>query len=326
MKRPEGFDSPRDSGSRARPAKPLRPASEADSRGASTNAPDTDSGVRPPARSGRGGGRLPRASVPAAPSEREHRRALRRVARERRAYERGEIKRFTRRARSRRLATMGAMMVVALLLGVLAIAIYSPILALRTIEVDGTVLVDPSEVRASVDGQLGTPLALLDFSLIKHELAGFSLIRSYVTETVPPSTLKIHIVEREPVGALAVGATFTMVDPAGVVVGTSVTRPDSVPLIKLADQTPNSPGFRAVVKVLLALPAETLAQVDAITASTQDDVTFTLRGVGQRVVWGSADRSAFKSRVLIAMLAKLKRDVRLEVDVSAPESVVVTKR
>ena len=216
------------------------------------------------------------------------------------------------------------MALVGILVGVLAVAVYSPLLALRTIEVDGTTRIDDAAVSAAVDGQLGTPLALLNFAMIEQQLATFRLIRSYVTETVPPSTLRIHIVEREPVASRTVGEVFTLIDPAGVVLAESATRPDSVPLITLADQSADSAGFLAVAQVLLSLPATTLAQVDSVTASTQDNVTFTLRGVGQRVVWGNAERSAFKSRVLIAMLATLDQGAMFEVDVSAPESVVVT--
>jgi len=208
---------------------------------------------------------------------------------------------------------------------VLALAVYSPVLALRTISVEGATLLKATEVRTALDSQLGTPLALLDFAVIKKQLSQFPLIRSYVTETIPPSTLIIHVVEREPVGAIAAGESFQQVDPAGVVVAQSSTRPSTVPLIKLTDPTPDSPGFQSVVTVLLALPVDTLTRVDSITASTHDNVTFTLRGIGQSVVWGSADRSAFKSRVLIAMLKKLNPTSKLRVDVSAPESVVVTQ-
>ena len=262
--------------------------------------------------------------TPRQASAREHRSALRATAKERRRYEREEIKRFTKRARSRKLTAISAMALVGVLVGVLAVVVHSPMLALRTIEVDGTTRIDGAAVSAAVDGQLGTPLALLDFAMIEQQLATFRLIRSYVTETVPPSTLRIHIVEREPVASLTVGEVFTLIDPAGVVLAESATRPDSVPLITLADQSADSAGFLAVVRVLLSLPATTLAQVDSVTASTQDNVTFTLRGVGQRVVWGNAERSAFKSRVLIAMLATLDQGAMFEVDVSAPESVVVT--
>ena len=60
-------------------------------------------------------------------------------------------------------------------------AVYSPILALRTITVDGTSRIDAVEVQTAVDGQLGTPLALLDYDAITKDLTVFPLIRSYVT-------------------------------------------------------------------------------------------------------------------------------------------------
>jgi cell division protein FtsQ len=67
------------------------------------------------------------------------------------------------------------------------------------------------------------------------------------------------------------------------------------------------------------------AQVDVISASTRDDVTFTMTGVGHRVVWGSAERSAFKARVLAAAIVAAGQGVPSEFDVSAPESLVVRR-
>ena len=46
-----------------------------------------------------------------------------------------------------------------------------------------------------------------------------------------------------------------------------------------------------MTEVLLALPPDVLARVDAIAATTKDDVTLTLVGSQQRVVWGSAERA-----------------------------------
>ena len=59
--------------------------------------------------------------------------------------------------------------------------------------------------------------------------------------------------------------------------------------------------------MLLALPDSMLATVESATAQTKDDVTFVLAGVGQRVVWGSADHSALKSRVLQELIATQAR-------------------
>src|SRR5690554_63107 len=256
---------------------------------------------------------------PAADSAREARRA----ARERRRYERDEVRRFTRRSRHRRAAWITAIGVVVALVGTVTVAVYSPILALTKIEITGTSSVDPAEVLQAVDGQLGTPLALVDSDRLTRELEKFPLIQSYVTETVPPHTLIIHVTERKPVGALVTPAGFTVVDPAGVTISKSGTRPEGVPVVELAGAGVDSPVFDSVVEVLLALPDSVASRVDRITAATQDDVTLVFSGAGQRVVWGSATDSSLKARVLAALMATQGEDARVEYDVSAPLSAVI---
>ena len=257
---------------------------------------------------------------PPAQCERPDRAALRKSTRERRRYERGEVRRFTRRSRNRRLAWLSVATVIGTLIGAVAIAVYSPILVLRTIEIDGTARLSAEEVHAVVDDQLDTPLALIDFDGITAALGTFPLIRSYVTETVPPDTLIIHIVEREPVGAILSAGVYTLVDPAGIVVQSSIDRVPGVPVVDLAGQDTSSPAFESVVEVLLALPASFLAQVDSITARSQDDVSLVLTGIGQRVAWGSADNSVQKAAVLAALVGITDPSRQGEFDVSAPSN------
>jgi cell division protein FtsQ len=202
--------------------------------------------------------------------------------------------------------------------GLVLLAVFSPLLALRTIVVDGTSRVDPSAVKAALSNELGTPLALIDSRHITTALSNFPLIRSYVTETVPPNTLVIHIVERAPVGQILINGVYRLVDPAGVTVQESPTRVPAVPLLDLAGADANSPAFQAVVKVLLALPAALYAEVDSASAHTQDDVSFALTGVGQSVLWGSADDSASKAKLLAALIKVTDPSRPGQFDVSAP--------
>jgi cell division protein FtsQ len=215
---------------------------------------------------------------------------------------------------------------VTVLLGLLAVAVFSPLLSLSEITVEGADRVDAAEVRTSVESQLGTPLALLDFDLIEKQLGDFALIRSFVTRTVPPDTLVIRIVEREPLGVVDSDAGFDTVDAAGIVLASSVERPEGLPLIRMVSVDADGEVFGAISEVLLSLPSSLLAEVESIAATTRDDVTFVLRGVGHSVVWGSADSSAFKARVLATMLGSTASTVRSEFDVSAPESIVVTPK
>ena len=245
------------------------------------------------------------------------RRRLRKAARARRRFEHAEVRRFTRRTRRRRATWVTVSAIFGVLAVVLAVAVYSPILALREITIDGTSRINQEDLQEAVGDQLGTPLALIDFSAIRSELSAFPLIRSYVTETVPPNTLRIHIVEREPIGVISSGSNFDQVDPAGVVVASSSERPE-LPLITMGDEGVESRAFTSAVEVLLAMPESVRVQVDTITANTADDVGITLRGTSPRVVWGSADNSEEKATVLTLMLARPECGTQPVIDVSAP--------
>jgi cell division protein FtsQ len=307
MKRPEGFDRgatppappprvrPNRGSSGAAPA-PQRPAPATASRPASTG-----TGFPQPARP-----RSARAEFAAA-------------ERRRRREERAEVRRFTRGARRRRIGWISAASVLVTLLALVAAAVFSPILALRHVVVDGTSRLDAGQLAAAVEGQLGTPLALLDEGRIRRELAQFTLIRSYVTELVPPDTMVIHIVERSPIGVVASADGFQLVDPAGVAIETTPTAPEGYPEMRLAaGDDVHGAGFRAMAEVLLALPSNVLGQVSTISAQTTDDVTLTLAGSKQRVVWGSAADSEAKAATLASLLKLHKRDGAGEYDVSAP--------
>lgn len=229
------------------------------------------------------------------------------------------MRRFTASARRRRLGVLAGVLVALTLVAMVVAAVFSPVLALRHVVVDGTDRLDPAELADAVDGQLGTPLALLDQARIRSELGEFALIRSYVTELVPPDTILIHIVEREPVGLIAAADGFQLVDPAGVLIETTTTQPKGYPVMQLAaGDDVSGPGFRSMAEVLLALPPKVLEKVTTIAAQTKDDVTLTLSGSSQRVIWGSADDSDQKAAVLASLIKLYKNAGPGEYDVSAP--------
>lgn len=249
-------------------------------------------------------------------------RALARAAdRDRRRAERAELRRFTRRTRNRRIALLAALGTVAALAIVLLVAVFSPILALRTIVVEGTSRIAAADVQAALSGQLGTPLALLDADAIHAELEAFPLIRSYSTESVPPDTLVVRIIERAPVGQVAVTGGFALVDPAGVTIAQSAELTPGYPFIDARGDLAGT-AFRSMADVLLALPSGLLSTVESVSATTQDDVTLVLAGVGQQVRWGSAEDSATKALVLERLMAVTDPALPGIFDVSAPGTAV----
>lgn len=252
--------------------------------------------------------------------------ALRAARRERRGYEKGEVKRFTRRARSRRRILLAAIAVAASFSALIAVAVFSPLLELKTITILGAVRVDPAALHAVLDDELGTPLALVDFDEITDDLSTFALIRSYTTQSVPPSTLIVTIEERTPIGMVGDGNDFAVVDAAGVVLESVPDRVAGLPLIVAGDPSIANRAYMSAVEVLLVLPPDLLARVDTISATTKDDVTFVLSGDVQSVTWGSADRSAFKARVLASLVTTQSQTARIEYDVSAPDAPVLRPR
>jgi cell division protein FtsQ len=313
MKRPEGVTAPT-AASPAAPSAGAKAPARMPSRSARAESAARPVTTRKPVAAPAGTAPQPRAA-----SKRAEARA---AAKARRRYERLEVKRFTRRARRRRTGWFISLLLVAAVGGLVALAVFSPLLALRTITVQGTSRLDSAMLEKAVDGQLGTPLALLDYGELTRDLAPFSLIRSYSTEIVPPDTLVIHVAERTPIGAIQGADSFDLVDPAGVTIESSKVRPAGYPLIQVGDGQLNGPGFASMAQVLLALPPALLAKVDTITAQTHDDVTLTLTGSDQRVVWGSSTDSDAKAQVLADLIALHSRSGAGEYDVSAPGTAV----
>lgn len=248
------------------------------------------------------------------------RRAVAAAARERRRYERQEVRRFTKRSRRRRItwAVVGALLVG--LIAVVVIGAYSPLMALREIRVEGASRVPAAEVQAAFSGVVGTPLPLIDSEVVHEALSAFPLIETYSTETIPPGTLVIRIVERTPVGVIDTGNGLELVDAAGVVIERPEARPEGQPLIQV-DGGVAAEGFRAIAAVVRSVPPDVRAQLTGASAATTDDVRLELAG-GASVVWGSAEDSALKADVLATLMRAAPPGTVSLYDVSAPTSPV----
>lgn len=245
-----------------------------------------------------------------------------RASRARRRALRAEVRRFTVRQRRRRMLWIGAASAVVLLVLGTVGAAYSPLFAVERIEVAGTSALDANAVADALGDQLGTPLPLVDDSAVKAALVRFPLVESYTLEARPPHDLVVRIVERTPVGVIESAAGFTVVDAAGVALSTAPTAPSGQPTLTITGGV-NSAAFRSAGRVMRSLPEAIRLQVTAVSASTADDVTLTLGGTDTTVVWGSADESAYKARVLeTAMQARPPADVT-SYDVSSPSAIVV---
>jgi cell division protein FtsQ len=244
-------------------------------------------------------------------------RALARARAARKRYERQEVRRFTERSRRRRRAWLiGGGSVLLVSAGLLAIA-YSPLMALREVRIEGAGRVPVAEIQAAFAEDLGTPLPLITSGDVQAALEGFPLIETYSTETLPPGTLVVRIVERTPVGVIETSDGLELVDAAGVVIERPAERPEGQPVISAGPVT--SEGFRAAAAVIRSLPAEVRAQVVHASAETADDVRLVLAG-DAAVVWGSAEQSTLKATVLAQLMRSAPPGTVATYDVSAPLS------
>jgi cell division protein FtsQ len=262
----------------------------------------------------------PRSPGDSARDVRAARRALAAAERRRRRYERQEVRRFTKRSRLRRMTwIVGLASVAALALLAVGVA-YSPLMALREIRVEGASRVPAADIRAAFDDRLGTPLPLIATDEVRRTLSDFPLIETYSTETVPPGTLVVRVVERTPVGIVQTGSGYVSADAAGVVIERLDAPPEGLPVVT-AEGGLEGDAYRAAGAVLRSLPADLRARVSQVTADTPDDVRLDLVE-GAVVVWGSADDSSLKATVLARLMAAAPPDQVDRYDVSAPLSPV----
>ena len=179
---------------------------------------------------------------------------------------------------------------VAVLVGLVAVAVYSPLLALHHIDVEGTSRLDSATVVKAVDGQMGVPLGLLDNGRLERELAAFTLIRSYPSSFVPPDTMVIRISERQPIGTIcrsADGYTAGAIPP-GVIIDTITDAAATVyPLIELKGWRRRSATGASTARwprCCWRCPPSVRRPGDRdLGHAPRDDVTLTLTAPAQRV-------------------------------------------
>ena len=189
----------------------------------------------------------------------------------------------------------------------------TPVFGVRAIDVTGSQIADPDEVRAVADVVDGMPLARVDLDVGKR-VRGLPSVASVMVHRSWPSTLRIEITERVPVAAVAVAGGFAIVDADGIVFDTRTKRPDSAVLVKVALLRPDDPSTRAALRVAVALTAPLREKLTQLVADSPTYIRLELTG-GRVVIWGDAENNEMKARVAEALL---NRPVTT-IDVSSPE-------
>ncbi|KQV76262.1 hypothetical protein ASC61_15345 [Aeromicrobium sp. Root344] len=231
--------------------------------------------------------------------------------------------RFEARAayeRRRRLKRAGIAVVAVIVVATLVwLVMFSSVLAVRRVAVDGETTLKESQIRQVADVRIGQPLARVDVSAIEARVASMERVQSVTVSRSWLHTVRIEVVERTPVAWLTVGGTIRGLDRYGI-----DFRSYEQPPKKLleADVTETNPRRRqqtlaAVAAVVQLIEDEDPAlrkQVQAIDAASKDSIELNLTH-GRTVVWGSRADSSHKLTVLRALL---RIDAK-RYDVSAPD-------
>ena len=212
---------------------------------------------------------------------------------------------------------------VSLLLVFVLVAAFSPLLAIQKIDIRGNHRIPIKLLTSALSDQLGKPLPQVTLEGVKDDLKNFSLIQSVAVVNLPPHTLQVRIVERQPICIIKTELGSFLYDPAGVRIA-SATAKDVYPVVEAAGKPGASPEFGVAIKALLALPVSLFPRVATVSAPSMDSVTFKLRGMaGQKVIWGDTSQAALKARVLLTLVKLQKKTDRVTYDVSSPKSPTV---
>src|SRR5439155_2053078 len=129
------------------------------------------------------------------------------------------VRRFTARARQRRLRAarpwLVALAVLALVGGALAVLYATPLLGVAEVRVVGARLVPPDAVREAAAVRPGTPLARVDLGAVARRVGALPPVARVAVQRSWPDGLVVRVVERVPAAAVPVGGGFAIVDGTG---------------------------------------------------------------------------------------------------------------
>lgn len=197
---------------------------------------------------------------------------------------------------------------------------YSSVLALKTIEVDGTHAMSPATVQQVLAIPEGTPLARVDLIAAETALENVTQIESASVTRDWPSTLVVQITERTALAAVEVDGTTWLVDRFGVRFAQVSALPEGVVPLQVTDADRDDAATAAAIQVLQALDPPIRDILVQVIAASPTAIELELTA-GRTVLWGSPENSVRKAQILTGLLAG--GVVGTVYDVSSPTSAVV---
>ncbi len=194
-----------------------------------------------------------------------------------------------------------------------AVAWFSPLLSVRSVQVEGAQVLTAEEVTAALDVADGTPLLQVDLTEAAGRVAMLPRAARVTVDRHFPSDLRVLVEERVPVVYVDKADGPHLLDATGVDFAAAVP-PPGVPRLVTERPGRSDPVTTAALTVITSLPAPVRAQVTLVNPGSAADVRFTL-GADRVVVWGTPDNLGRKAQVLAAVLTQPGKVY----DVSSPD-------
>ncbi|WP_347060322.1 FtsQ-type POTRA domain-containing protein [Blastococcus sp. HT6-30] len=202
----------------------------------------------------------------------------------------------------------------------------SPLLAVRTVQVDGTTTLPADRVREAAQVPDGVPLLRVDLDVVEDRVARLPQVREVQAARGWPDRIVVTVAERVPVAVVGQPGRRSLVDADGILFDTVTGNPPPavVPLV-VDDAQAGDPETLAGIAAIRALPTDLRRELAEVTVPGVEDIGLTLSD-GTVVVWGDAAESATKAQVLGALLDRIaagELEPAAEIDVSTPDAVVL---
>jgi cell division protein FtsQ len=255
----------------------------------------------------------------------------RRPPADRRIAERREAILAARSRRGRRL--LGWVLLAAAVAAGVAYLVRTPLFGLTAVRVEGTQVVQPSEVLAASRLRIGEPYLGLDLAAIADRVATLPRVASVRVTRDYPSGLRITVTERPPVASVFQDGRFWLVAADGTVLAPARARPPGLPYVArvplpeevvAGSRLPPGNELANALTALGGMRPDLRRQVVGVNARSLDGLEFTLSD-GAVVLYGLAVDQAAKDAAVLLVRRELEREGREahRIDVRNPSAPAV---
>lgn len=232
-------------------------------------------------------------------------------------------KRFARRQWARRWLAWRVVLAVVLVLAAVAAGVwavfFSSLLAVKGVEVTGTRLLSEEQVLAAAQVETGEPLARADLDGIGARLEALAPVAEVDVTRKWPDQVRIEITERIAVAVVEESGRLRGMDAEGKLFRDFKRAPKRLPRVVMGPDT-REEALREAAAVVKVLPPGLARRVDHVDVRTVDHISLALAD-GKTVLWGRAEQSYDKARVLEALLETDPDSTRYDVSVPGQPTV-----